>query len=218
LNLSHRISEHGFTLLELLIAMSLLVLIVAITMGAMRLASRSVTAGDQRTETQERFRTVMTIMDAQIQSQMPLTYEEDENKAYYFRGDNKNLRLASNYSIWGGRKGSVIVEYRVEADERGKQTLYADEQTPGIEAKRKTRLFTNASEIFFEYFYKKPADEEGKWWEQLTTDDEMIIPEGIRLHVSYGAKKLLCVFPVRVREEIIRLAMTPFSATGGSQR
>jgi general secretion pathway protein J len=208
-------SRQGFTLLELLIAMSLLVLIVSITMGALRLASRSVAAGERTIENQERFRTVTAVLDAQIQSQIPLTYEEEGNKLYYFRGDNKALRLATNYSIWGGGRGYVIVNYRVVAGDGGKQTLYASEQSPGIEGTRETGLFTNASELFFEYYHKEPDEDVGNWVEQW--NDEMAIPERIRLHVGYGAQKFLFQFPLRAQGKTVLVPMTPLSTPGGKK-
>lgn len=190
----------GFTLLELLISMTLLVVIVVITMGAMRLGSRSVAAGERKMEAQERFRTVLSIMDAQIQSQVPLTYDEGGNRQYYFRGDGKNLRFSTNYSIWGGRKGYVIVEYRVEADNTGKEILYASEQIPGIEDRQESRLI-EATGISFEYFYKDPTDEQGKWLEVLSGGT--VIPEKIRFHVARRPESFSLVFPVRVRGAMI---------------
>jgi len=202
-----RASEHGFTLLELMIAITLLVMIVAIMMGALRLASRSVEAGERKTENQERLRAAATFMDAQIQSQLPLTSGTEQGKSYYFRGDNKTLRMATGYSIWGAGKGSVIVDYRVEAGDGGRQTLYASEQTPGIEARREARLFTDASEISFEYYTKDPADEAGQWSEQWTGGTTL--PGAIRLHVGYGAQKLVFLFPLRTRGEMAQVPMRP---------
>src|SRR4030042_1800886 len=98
-------SGRCFTLLELLISRTLLVVIVVIAMGAMRLGSRSVAAGEKKMDDQERFRTVLSLIDAQIQSQLPLTYEEARNRKYYFRGDGKALRFSTSYSIWSGRRG-----------------------------------------------------------------------------------------------------------------
>ena len=108
-------------------------MIVVIAMGAMRLGSRSVAAGEKKMDDQERFRTVLSLIDAQIQSQLPLTYEEAGNRKYYFRGDGKTLRFSTSYSIWSGRKGYVIVDYRVEADDSGREVLSASEQIPGID-------------------------------------------------------------------------------------
>ena len=152
----------GFTLLELLISMTLLVVVVVIAMGALRISARSVTAGEKRMEAQERFRTVLSIIDAQIQSQVPLTYEEEGNKKYYFRGNGKALRFSTNYSIWQGRNGYVIADYAVEAGNEGKEMLYAGEQVPGMEGRRRTPLM-EASAISFEYFQRDPTEEQGKW-------------------------------------------------------
>jgi general secretion pathway protein J len=200
-------SADGFTLLELLIAITLLALIVAIMMGAMRLAARSVEVGEKKTEAQERLRTAAYIMDAQIQSQLPLTMEGEAGNAYYFRGDNRALRLATPYSIWSGGRGYVIVDYHIETADGGGQTLFADEQTPGIEGKRTTRLFTDASEMSFEYYFQGPADEAGQWLKQWR--EETTIPERVRLHIRYGSQTLSFLFPVRARGETALTPMTP---------
>jgi prepilin-type N-terminal cleavage/methylation domain-containing protein len=188
--------ESGFTLLELLISMTLLVVIVVITMGAMRIGSRSVAASEKRMEEQERVRTVLSIMDAQIQSQVPLSYDEGDGKKYHFRGDGKNLRLSTNYSIWDGGKGYLIVDYRVAADDTGNEILYASEQIPGIEGRRESRMIDAAS-ISFDYFYKEPTEEQGKWVEKLS--EGTVIPERIRLQVARKSGNLSRVFLVRVR-------------------
>jgi general secretion pathway protein J len=208
-------SRHGFTLLELLIAMSLLVLIVSITMGALRLASRSVAAGERRMESQERFRTVTALLDAQIQSQMPLSYGEEGNKRYYFRGDSKSLRLVTNHSIWAGARGYVIVNYRVAAGDGGKETLYASEQSLGIEGTREAGLFLNASEVSFEYYRREANEEAGIWVEQW--DDETAMPEKVRLHLGYGTKKFLFQFPLRAKGKTVLVPMTPFPLGGGAK-
>jgi prepilin-type N-terminal cleavage/methylation domain-containing protein len=193
-------SGRGFTLLELLISLTLLVLIVVIAMGAMRLGSRSVAAGEKKMDDQERFRTVLSLIDAQIQSQLPLTYEEAGNRKYYFRGDGKTLRFSTGYSIWSGRRGYVIVEYRIEADGSGREVLSASEQIPGIEGHSNTFLL-EANGISFDYFYKDPTEEKGKWVELLP--EGTIIPETIRFHLTRGGEKIALVFPVRVRHGIV---------------
>lgn len=194
--------NRGFTLLELLISLTLLVVIVVIAMGAMQLGSRSVAAGEKKMDSQERFRTVLSLIDAQIQSQLPLTYEEAGNRKYYFRGDGKALRFSTSYSIWSGRKGYVIVDYRVEAASTGRDVLSASEQIPGIDGHWNTHLL-EATGISFDYFYKDPTEEKGKWLELLP--EGTIIPEKIRFRLTRGEEKLAMVFPVRVQRGIVPL-------------
>jgi prepilin-type N-terminal cleavage/methylation domain-containing protein len=190
----------GFTLLELLISLTLLVVIVVIAMGAMRLGSRSVAAGEKKMNDRERFRTVLSLIDAQIQSQLPLTYAEAGSRKYYFRGDGKTLRFSTSYSIWSGRKGYVIVDYRVETDDSGKEVLSASEQIPGIEGQWSTPLL-EANGISFDYFYKYPTEEKGIWLE--LPPGGTVIPEKIRFRLTNRQEKLTLVFPVRVQRGII---------------
>ncbi|MEN6317517.1 MAG: prepilin-type N-terminal cleavage/methylation domain-containing protein [Syntrophaceae bacterium] len=190
----------GFTLLELLISIVLLTLIVIITMGAMKIGSRSVVAGEIRMDTQERFRTVFQIIDAQIQSMSPLTYDKDGNKKYYFKGDKKTLRLSTNYSIWTGERGYVIVDYRVENDGSGKDILTASERIPGFEGHSDVRLI-DASGITFEYFQKDTADDKGTWRDTL--DEGTSLPDEIRVNILSGSQKLSMLFPVRLKGEMV---------------
>jgi general secretion pathway protein J len=202
------VSGGGFTLLEVMISMTLLVLIVVITMGSMRISSNSVMAGEKAMEGQERLRTFLSLIDAQIQSQAPLTYRDAEDTRYYFKGDRKSLRFSSNHSLWGGQKGFVIVEYRVEADPSGIETLYVSERIPGIDGRQSIRLI-DGKEISFEYYYKDLTAEQGSWQDSLSGGT--VIPEKIRLRLKVGIKNLSLVFPVRVWGE-----MAP--GTGGKLR
>ena len=70
----------GFTLLELMISIVILGIMILILMGGLRLGYRSVEAGEKKMGTLERVRATMNLMDAQIQSEIPLTYEADGEK------------------------------------------------------------------------------------------------------------------------------------------
>lgn len=195
------INDTGFTLLELLISISLLTVVIVLLIGAVRLSSRSMAAGEKKMEAQERFRTVFFLIDAQIQSQVPLTYQEEGSTRYYFQAGPKTLRFATNYSIWGGRRGYVIVDYKIENDGAGKDIMNASESVPGIEGGGNVR-FLEASSISFEYFWKEPGEEQGKWAESLT---ENIIPEEIRINFIQGTKKISLLVPVRVSGSILNI-------------
>ena len=111
--------QKGFTLLELLISMTLFLFVVVILGGALRLGFRSISAGEKKIDVLERFRSSFGIITNQLQSAVPLTYDEDGAKKYYLKGDAANLQFATSQSIWGREKGCVIVSYRLEPADEG---------------------------------------------------------------------------------------------------
>jgi len=190
----HYCSNRGFTLLELLISFSIIALIVLIIAGAMRLAYHSVESGEKRADFLERFRGSISLINAQIQSQVPLTYVDDAEKKFYFIGERELLTLATNYSIWGREKGYAVVTYRVESDNSGKKTITATEQTIGVEGLRQTKLLTGFDEIYFEYFYKGPTDEKGAWTDHWT--EKTSVPEKMLLHLVLEKKDFSMIIPM----------------------
>ncbi len=245
-----RLANGGFTLLELMISISMLVIIIVIISGAMAVGSRSISAGEKKIEALERLRTSLFIIGAQIQSGTPLTNSDQGAMGVlgtqtgqvtqgtqaaqatqstrtgqvgqpvqggqtlpgaqapqggqatqaapksYFKGDRASLQLSTNYSIWGGQKGYVVVRYRVETEPSGKRALYASEHLVGVEASRETKLLDGFDDIGFEYFQKGlTPGEPGTWVPDWTTDSAT--PSKIRLYLRTGSKERLMVLPIR---------------------
>ena len=145
----------------------------------------------------------MTILESQIESSLPLTYDENGETRGYFTGQKKSLTIATNYSIWEGRRGYVIAEYMVRGDPSGKESLYVSERTIGAEAKTETVLLKDCDLIEFDYLEKGLTKEDTKWVEQWgTTETEPgtvdIVPGRIRVHVRYRTWDHSVVIPVRV--------------------
>jgi hypothetical protein len=181
----------------------------------MRLGYRSVDAGERKIESLERMRVSLTLIDSQIQSEIPLTIDENGSRKYYFKGEKGTLLFPSNYSLWGGQMGYVVVTYSVIPDARGKQTLWISESIIGAENKNETKLFESLDEISFQYFYKGPTDQEGSWVEQWT--DTTDIPEKVSVRLVQGTRELSLIIPMRARGSLARQpSVSP--PTGGDPR
>jgi len=189
--------DDGLTLLELIISIAIVGIIVLIIGGAMQLGFRSVESGEKKIEALERMRSSLMVIDSQVQSEIPLMYDDEGERKYYFVGDRGFLQFATNYSIWGMGQGYSIASYTVETEENGKQVLYATENTVGIETTRTVRLFDAFDSIYFEFFYKEPTEEEGMWVEEWT--DEFNFPEKIKLHLVEGMNDFSMLIPLRAQ-------------------
>ncbi len=200
--------REGFTLLELMISIAILGIIILIVTGAVRLGFRSVNAGEKKIESLERIRASLTLIDSQIQSELPLTYDEDGSRKYYFKGSRDSVRLSTNYSLWGGEKGYVLVTYRVVPDGSGRQALYVSESALGTGGtSEEIKLLDAFSGISFEYFYKEPSEEKGSWVTEWT--DETTIPEKIKVHLVEGTKDIALILPMRTRGSLAQAPSIP---------
>jgi general secretion pathway protein J len=196
-------AQSGFTLLELLVSIVLIGMIVAIVGAAMRLGYRTLDKGEKKTEMQERFKVSLSLMDAQIQSAIPLktTGETTEGlegiNQYLFEGRKDSIKFASNYSLMGGQKGYVIVAYRVETGTNDKRTLFAQENTVGMENQKDVKLLEGFDDIHFEYYFKEAAVEQGSWVEEWT--DTATLPEKVRIHLAWGNQQISLLVPMRTK-------------------
>jgi len=205
-------SCNGFTLLELLISLVMIGVIAIIITGAIRLGIRTVNTGETKIDHLERTRASFNIIDSQIQSQIPLTFEENGEKKYYFHGDRGSLQFSTNYSLWGGQKGYVLVRYTVESDDMRKQFLAVSENIIGTNNNREARLFPAVDAIHFEYFFKDPTEEKGKWVDKWT--DTANIPEKVKFHLIYRDKDLSMIIPMRTSGSLSQASSTRAADVG----
>jgi general secretion pathway protein J len=202
--------EKGFTLLEILIAVVLVLSVVLIASGALRLGQRSVASGDRKVEHLERMRSTVLVLDAQIQSMLPLTYRENDADRYYFQGDSSTLRLSTNHSLWGAEKGYVVATYRVERNIDGKMSLRLTEQIIGTEQLRETRLLDGLNEMSFSYFHKGLTADTDQWVEDW--QDGTDLPRKVRIIMASGSWRRTIEVPLR---SMGNLTPTAWTQSGG---
>jgi prepilin-type N-terminal cleavage/methylation domain-containing protein len=187
----------GFTLLELLISMSLFLLVIVIMGGSLRLGFRSLGAVEGKSDALERFRSSWEIIMNQIQSAVPLTYDQEGAKKYYFKGDATQLQFATSRSAWGEERGGVIVSYRLESGERGRMALYASERSTVNEETREVMLFDDLKTLSFSYFGREVLDAEGTWTQQW--DDPARYPEQVKMNLLRDQGEVTLLFPLYAR-------------------
>jgi prepilin-type N-terminal cleavage/methylation domain-containing protein len=111
--------EAGFTLLELLISMTILALILATVLGAIRVGSKSWESGEQRAEENQRTRTLFDTVALELTMVYPLRVKDQDRDVIAFRGKSDSLSFATLPQSYGAEPFSHmmrIVTYGVQPD------------------------------------------------------------------------------------------------------
>ena len=199
-----------------MIAVALLSVIILLTASATRLGYRSVELGERKIDSLERQRAFHSLLDAQIESIAPLTYIDDGVPTSYFKGTRDSLTFASNYSLWGGERGFVVVTYRL-ATEGNKPVLYVAEHTAGMQNTSETKVIDGLDQIYFEYAQKGATDEKPSWVDLATTEMGAAMPDKIRVSIVKGGRLSSFIIPIRVTGSIAPMPVySSDSATGGT--
>jgi general secretion pathway protein J len=125
--------EAGFTLLELLISMTILALIFVTVLGAIKVGSKSWESGELRAEENQRTRTLFDTLARELTMIYPLRVKDQDRDVIAFRGKSDSLSFATLPQSYGAEPFSHmirIVTYTVDPD-RG---LVATEGYPSVES------------------------------------------------------------------------------------
>ena len=216
-------NEKGITLLELLVALTIMAMILVLLTSTMRLSFRSIEKGEAAVDSLERVRASFRLISSQVQSAIkPLEDPQDKNQLLDiedtdelndeenvkgFIGDEEKLTFPTTISLWSRPKGIINVTYTVTNGDNGLKELYASETNPLIEdVTKEIKLLDGFDEIRFEYFVIEDIDAEkgGEWvssWEKEESDFEDEILKRIAIHLKRGEKEMTFIVPVRIESE-----------------
>ena len=188
-------NQRGFTLLELLIAITLMALVVTISLGAFRLSNSTIEKAENKAEYLERLRSTLSVIDTQVQSLLYVLKTEGTDRINYLSGDYKSLQFVTNTSLWDRDAGYMLVQYEVRQDRNGKYELYVSErplnQNDGLTA----LLLKGLDRITFDYQYTTTASEQFVW--QSDFKAKTGTPYSIRLTIVDGPDTYRLEMPVR---------------------
>lgn len=183
-----RAASGGFTLIELLVAIMILTLFMTAAMGAVRIASRSTTAGVVRADTTEEMRAVSDFLRRQF-AQLPLmTIGEGKDERLTFAADRKNLRFVAPAPLYSRGAGLMIYTLTAKRTDDGREVLtlsYApfDPGSENFETARLTApmiLTAGFDTVEFEYFGAEMEKERPEWKPGWRADAERL-PSAVRI-------------------------------------
>jgi len=180
----------GFTLIELLVAIMILTLFMTAAMGAVRIASRTTTAGVMRADGTEEMRAVSDFLRRQFAQLPHLTIGEQQEQRLAFAADRKSLRFVAPAPLYSRGAGLMIYTLAAKRTDDGREVLtlsYApfDPGSERFESIRSTAPMISTAgfeTVEFEYFgAEMEKEKERPDWKPVWRDDAEQLPVAMRI-------------------------------------
>ena len=196
--------QHGFTLVEMLLAMTLVALILGMAYGGLRTAAKAVDRGEALVDRINRMRIVHQFVRGQLRAIMPLQIppedEIDDEQLVYFEGDTESVHFAGpmpGYLSNGGPHEQRL--YFDRSPDGGLELLFEhtvlarDADWPEGEPREPVALLGGIRDGRFQYL---TLDDEGlpaEWVDEW--DDPATLPVMVRLDIEMDPSSRL-VWPL----------------------
>lgn len=117
----------GFTLVELLLALTLMSMLLALAYGGLRASTRAVDKGQTVLEDSGRIRMAHQFIRKQINQMIPLVFEENEDQSErsVFQGDSQRIRFVAPMPGYLGFGGPQVQELAIVRGDEGYQLVFS---------------------------------------------------------------------------------------------
>ncbi len=191
----------GFTLVEVIITLTLLGLILLIISGAFRLGLSAWDRGEETREAYQRQRTVTQLVTRQIKSAVPYKIKTQKAEGDYlaFEGKGNGLKFVSTLSLRATRpEGFVfaIYEFKTGGQEGGRLVVYEKkvvnkdffEEGPKDEG---VSVLEGLSDVRFEYFREEDKEKTRPeaWVTEWNAKDEKELPKAMKMTFTFSGGK-----------------------------
>jgi general secretion pathway protein J len=235
---NHVLPTTGFTLLEVIVTLTILGLILLVISGAFRLGLSAWERGESTREEYQKVRAISQLVCQQIKSSIPYKIKTQKAEGDYlaFEGKPHSVKFVSALPIKAREpKGFVyaIYEFQEGGEEGGRLVYYEQrvlnknffEEKPDEELG--VSLCEGISDVRFEYFREADLEEtktEG-WFDTWDTKEEKELPKALRMKITWKNMKsgkeevpltLLASISAN-RFEVVRTSPTRFRSLGQPQ-
>ena len=189
----------GFTLLELLISLTIVSVIVVIIFGALRIGIRAWEKGERDLDMRQRQRIVLDLIKRQLASTAVGEVWGGDQQLVSLKGDTKSIEFVSHIPLTPGtRIGMVYVKYVVtvaQGDEGERLTFYErnvaslDKSAGNPDEGDSSELLTGMKSIVFEYLKVRPGEEASRWQESWDPAVDKGVPRAVRVTLEETDEK-----------------------------
>lgn len=178
----------GFTLLELLIGMTLVGFILTLLFAGLSLGMRSWEAGERHMVSSSQQAVIVDFIRRTLEQAYPLRWRVDDEEQLAFSGESESLRFVGSVPRHDGASGNFLVELDLVDGETGRDLVmrwqFPDPRAPGfgpLEQAKPKVLAKAVREMTLTYFGAESEAEEPAWHDQWI--HQKAPPELIRLQL-----------------------------------
>ncbi len=189
-------SSTGFTLIEVVITLTILGFICLIIFGAFRLGLSAWERGESTKEEYQKVRIVCQLITQQVKSAVPYKIKPQTAEGDYlaFEGNARSLRFVSALSIRGKQPAGFVdakYEFKEGGPEGGRLILYEQKalnkdffaEEPKEESA--VSLLEGISDVRFEYYREEDPlnNQQEEWLEEWKAKDENRLPKALKMTI-----------------------------------
>lgn len=208
---ARRRKQRGFTLLEAIVAMTLLVLMLAVLSGSIRFASQSREVTAAKIDSNDNMRIAQDFLRQTLAQTSQKRWAKAPGRPFVFRGDRDEVSLAAPLTARVGVGGLFLLKISLaDSDDRASKAkkLILSRVFPAPDAQEMpdfadtetTVLAENISELEFQYLGRDDANSDPIWRDDWRDGARM--PEAMRVRVKpvAGAAWPDLIVPLRLTQ------------------
>lgn len=193
----------GFTLIEVVLALSIFALLGTILYGAFSLSHSALAKSQASAERSQTQRSTADLLGSYIRSAYPYR-QSPQDQTIFFEGESDRLVFVSAYSHGMGGRGMAKIQIAVDAGEGARAALYLEEATPVRVGGEEPAASGQIQRVVmrprigdFRLAYLDPQGDEELWQERWDGREQRMLPRAVRLtFVDEGGREVRWIFPV----------------------
>ena len=204
--------HRGFTLLELLMSLTILSILVVIIFGALRIGVRAWEKGEKEVDAHQRHRIVLELMKQHLSSIRLKKIIKEGEAPFVLKGDPKSLEFVSGVSmIPGNTFETVYVKYQVTSEERNKEGLFffeknlvrtePDPDLTELDDQAFHELMPEVSSVAFEYLKGVQEAQNDAWQPRWEPDTDRGLPLAVKIMLQGDTESAPITVIVRLMPE-----------------
>jgi len=158
----------GFTLLEVMLAMTLLSIMVVLLFSSLKIGAESWNKGESKIAEVNEKAVVYQFFKRHLPSIRPLWDDfSDDERSFSFQGERDAFQFVSVFPVSAARKGLQLFKVAPDKSEKGVIKVILTPFYPTLEEQQwepeEVVLLENVEEFEISYFGKEDSDSDGVW-------------------------------------------------------